>query len=554
MKTEVEKIKENSNYLRGTIKESLIDEITGNLSPDDQTLIKFHGSYVQFDRDTESERKKQKLEPLYSFMIRIRAAGGVVTPAQWLTTDRLAETYGTNTIKITTRQALELHGILKNNLKTTIAQINDALFDSIAACGDVNRNIMFNPNPATSTFHEEVFKIVQAMQDNLTPRTKAYHEIWLEKNLLTEIGDEEPIYGKTYLPRKFKIAFAIPPNNDIDIFANDLGFIAIEEKGKLLGFNISIGGGMGMTFGLTETHPQLGSVIGFIKTEDAIDAARIIVEIQRDNGNRENRKLSRLKYTVERLGTEWFKKEINNRFGSNKLVEAKAYSFLTNRDVFGWTKDIHNKWHYGLFIEGGRVVDKDGYHLKTALKEIAEMEGIDFRLTGNQNLIIGNLSESQKKILHSIFQKYKIKESHQLSGIRKGSLACVALNLCPLAFAEAERYLPSLIDKIDAIIEKNGLREEEINIRMTGCPNGCARPFLGEIGLIGKAPGKYNLYLGAGFSGEQLNSLYKELLDETQILKELEIIIHDYKTNREKNEKFGSFTRRAGYVKDNKFH
>jgi sulfite reductase (NADPH) hemoprotein beta-component len=547
--SEVEHIKDKSNYLRGTIKESLIDELTGALAAADTNLIKFHGSYQQFDRELEAERKRQKLEQLYSFMIRVRLAGGVATPEQWIAIDELSEKYANNTIKLTTRQAFQLHGIFKKNLKSTIAEVNHALMDTIAACGDVNRNVMCNPNPTQSAIHAEVYDDAKKISEHLTPNTTAYHEIWLDKTLVAGgETDEEPIYGKTYLPRKFKIALAIPPNNDCDVFANDLGLIAIEEKGKLVGYNIAIGGGMGMTFGNNNTYPRLASVIGFCKKEIVVDVAEKIVLVQRDFGNRSDRKYSRFKYTIDTYGIENIKNEIEVKLGY-KLEHAKPYKFLTNGDEYGWKKGTNDRWSLTVFIEGGRVVDKENYKLKSALREIAKINDGDFRLTGNQNLIIANVSEVIKKKIDKILKQENIGTQKNLTGLRLNSLACVALNTCSLAFAEAERNLPSLIDQIDKIIYANKLEQDAIIIRMTGCPNGCGRPYLGEIGLVGKSLGRYNLYLGAGFAGDRLNKLYKENLNEQEIIETLEPIISDYASFRNANEHFGEFVIRKGLVK-----
>jgi sulfite reductase (NADPH) hemoprotein beta-component len=548
-RSEVELIKEKSNYLRGTIQEGLNNEITGAFSADDVNLIKFHGFYQQYDRETESERKHQKLEPEYSFMIRVRLVGGVANAEQWLAIDELADTYGIGNIKLTTRQAFQLHGILKRNLKPSMQKINKALMDTIAACGDVNRNVMCNPNPYLSKIHAQVLEDARKVSDHLTPRTGAYHEIWLDKDLIAGgEQEEEPIYGKLYLPRKFKIAFAIPPYNDVDVFANCLGFIAVEEKGKLVGYNISVGGGMGMTFGKTDTFPRLANVIGFCKVENVVDVAEKIVMIQRDLGNRGDRKQSRFKYTIENLGVEEFKSLLTKYLGYSIEV-AHAYTFIQNGDSFGWQNGADGKWHLTLFIEGGRVKDTEDYKLKTALREVAKIHTGEFRLTGNQNLIISSVDASNKKNIEAVLKKHGVDPLKKLTALRLNSIACVALNTCSLAFSEAERYLPSLIDKLDVIIKKVGLEKDAIVIRMTGCPNGCGRPYLGEIGFVGKAPGRYNLYLGAGFVGDRLNTLYKENIDETEIIHSLQPILEDYAKTRNKDERFGDFVIRKSYVK-----
>ena len=552
--SEVELIKTASNYLRGTLADSLANPITGALNPDDTQLIKFHGSYQQSDRDLDSERKRQKLEPLYSLMIRVRVPGGIATPTQWLRMDELAEKFGNNTLKLTTRQTFQLHGVLKRNLKKTIHGFNQVLMDSIAGCGDVNRNVMCNPNPYQSEVHEQVYAASKRISSHLTPRTSAYWELWLdgEQQHISApaegVEDDEPIYGRTYLPRKFKIALAIPPHNDTDIFSNDLGLIAIEEDGVLLGFNVAIGGGMGMTFGMPETYPRLADIIGFVPTDKVVDLCEKVVTIQRDWGNRENRKFSRLKYTLDRLGLDTFVAELNQRLGYD-LEPARPYEFKSSGDAFGWTTGTDGSQHLTLFIEGGRVADRPGHALKTALREIAAFHTGDFRLTGNQNLIIANVDPEHHLSVQATLVKHGIEVAgNNLSGLRRGALACVALNTCSLAFAEAERYLPQLLTRLEDSLKTYNLTQDDIVLRVTGCPNGCARPYLGEIGLVGRSVGRYNLYLGASFNGDRLNKLYKEMLDEDGLIETLNPIFADYSENREPGERFGDFTIRKGYV------
>ncbi|GAB3295675.1 assimilatory sulfite reductase (NADPH) hemoprotein subunit [Hymenobacter tenuis] len=550
--SEVEHVKEASNYLRGTLAESLLTPLTGALNPDDTHLIKFHGSYQQTDRDLDSERKRQKLEPLYSLMIRVRLPGGVASADQWLRMDALADRYANSTLKLTTRQAFQLHGVLKRNLKKTIQGFNDVLLDSIAGCGDVNRNVMFNPNPHQSRVHEQVYEVSKQISTHLTPRTSAYWELWLngesKYSSAPNEGEEdaEPIYGKTYLPRKFKIALAVPPHNDTDIFANDLGLIAIEENGRLLGFNVAVGGGMGMTFGMPETYPRLADLIGFVPAEKVVALCEQVVTIQRDWGNRENRKFSRLKYTLDRVGLEVFRQELNQRLGF-ELEPTHPYQFKSTGDAFGWSTGPDGAQHLTLFVEGGRVADRPGHQLKTALREIAAFHTGDFRLTGNQNLILANVAPEDRLTIEATLAKYGVAVD-TTSGLRRGALACVALNTCSLAFAEAERYIPQLIDRLEPILAAHHLTHDDILIRMTGCPNGCARPYLAEIGLVGRAVGRYNLYLGAAFNGERMNKLYKEMLDEDGIVAELTPLFADYAQNRQPQEHFGDFMIRRGYV------
>ncbi|KOO41197.1 assimilatory sulfite reductase (NADPH) hemoprotein subunit [Priestia koreensis] len=548
--SDVEEIKERSNYLRGTLAESMLEPISSGISEDDNRLMKFHGSYLQDNRDLRNERQKQKLEPAYQFMLRVRMAGGVATPEQWLVMDELAQKYGNGTLKLTTRQTFQMHGILKWHMKKTIQEIHASLLDTIAACGDVNRNVMCNPNPDQSDVHGEVYEWSKKLSDYLLPRTRAYHELWLDEEKIEGTPDVEvePMYGALYLPRKFKIGIAVPPSNDIDVFSQDLGFIAVVEDGKLVGFNVAIGGGMGMTHGDTETYPQVAKVIGFCKPEQILDLAEKVITIQRDYGNRSVRKNARFKYTVDRLGLENVKAELENRLGWG-LEEAREYNFTHNGDRYGWVKGSNGKWHFTLFVEGGRVTDYDGYKLMTGLREIAKVHKGDYRLTANQNLIIANVSSQKKKAINALIEEYGLTDGKNYSALRRSSMACVSLPTCGLAMAEAERYLPKLIDKIEEIVDENGLRDEEITIRMTGCPNGCARHALAEIGFIGKAPGKYNMYLGAAFDGSRLSKMYRENIGEEEILTELRGLLASYAKERQDGEHFGDFVIRTGVIK-----
>ena len=546
--SEVEGIKLRSNYLRGTLEKSLNDIVTGAIAEDDTQLIKFHGSYQQSDRDLDVERKRQKLEPLYSFMIRVRIPGGVATADQWIAFDELSKTHANNTLKLTTRQAFQFHGVLKRKLKETMQGINDTLLDTIAACGDVNRNVMCTTNEGLSPLVPAAFNMAKSISEHLLPKTTAYHEIWLNRKLLVSgKEDEEPIYGKTYLPRKFKIAIAIPPYNDTDVFSNDIGLIAIGKGDELQGFNIAIGGGLGMTFTEANTYPRLADVIGYIPYDKTIEVVEEVVKLQRDYGNRENRRQARLKYTIDRIGPKEFKNLLEKRLGY-QLSKPKTYRFKGNGDVFGWKRAKNGDWFLGLFVEHGRVKDEPGYRLKSGLRKIADLKKCDFRLTGNQGLVLGAIKDEDRKLIESLLKEYNIWPKRNLTGARKNAIACVALNTCTMAFSEAERYLPSLMDKIDEILAENNLSNEDILIRMTGCPNGCGRPYLGEIGFVGRSLGKYNMYLGAGFLGERLNTLYKETLGEDEILDELRVLLPRYAKERNKGERFGDFVGRVGII------
>jgi len=438
--------------------------------------------------------------------------------------------------------------VLKWKLKETMRQINVTLHDTLAACGDVNRNVMCNPNPSQSEVHGEVFEWSKRLSEHLMPRTGAYHEIWLDKKKVADSREEsEPLYGPTYLPRKFKIAVAVPPSNDVDVFAHDLGYIAVVEEGKLVGFNVSVGGGMGSTHGDPATYPNLAWVIGFCRPEQVLEVAEQVVATQRDYGDRTNRKHARLKYTISDCGVDWFKEELNSRLGW-ELEAVRPYTFDHRGDRYGWIEGVDGRWHLTLFIENGRIRDHDEYALLTGLQKIAEVHDGDFRMTANQNLIIGNVSQENKPRIEELVSEYRLTDGRHCSALRRNAMACVAFPTCGLAMAESERYLPTLLDKLEVIMNEAGLQGEEIVVRMTGCPNGCARPYLAEIGFVGKAPGRYNLHLGASFAGDRLNRLYRENLAEDEILATLSPMLHDYAAERKPDERFGDFIVRAGYV------
>jgi sulfite reductase (NADPH) hemoprotein beta-component len=546
----IEKIKQQSDSLRGTIVEGLQNETTGAISEDDQALIKFHGMYQQDDRDRRDERAEKKLERLYSFMIRLRLPGGFLTPEQWIATHNIAGENTTGVIKITTRQTIQLHGLLKSKIKPTIKAFNKAKLNSIATCGDINRNVICAAHPLQSPIHANIHEYAKKISDLLLPKTKAYYEIWLDEEKIADKKDEEdPLYQDRYLPRKFKIAIAIPPNNDVDVFTNDVGLIAIIENNELIGFNIAAGGGLSATHGNPLTYPRLATVLGFVAGEEKIlKTIYEIATIQRDYGNRSDRKLARLKYTIDKYGVEWYKNELEKRIGF-KLEKERAYSFTERKDYYGWQQNHENLWYYTPFIENGRVLDDENALLKTAFLEIAKTGKANFRFTGNQNVIIADVSKSNKTAIDKILKKYKIDElTEKTSAIRKNSMACVAFNTCPLALAEAQRYMPSLITKIELLIDKYNLNKEEIIIRMTGCPNGCARSSAAEIGFIGTAYGRYNMHLGGDHEGLRLNKIYKENLDEESILNELNSLFNSFSKEKNDKETFGDFALRKELV------
>lgn len=543
----LEQIKVDSRHLRGTIEEGLNDPVTGAISDDDNKLLKFHGSYQQDDRDIREERRKQKLEPAYSFMIRARLPGGVVTPAQWLVFDDIATTYAGRGLRITTRQTFQWHGVIKRDLKPTMQAINKAMATTIAACGDVNRQVVSSVNPLLSSQHRLVQEWTQKLSDHFIPRTRAYHEIWLDGEKITDEPEEEPIYGDTYLPRKFKIGVAVPPTNDSDVFAQDLGLIAIIEDGELRGFNVAIGGGMGATHGDDTTYARLGSLIGFVPPEQLIAIAEGVITLQRDYGNRVERQHARLKYTIDHRGLDWFKEQLEARTGIT-LQAVRPYHFDQNGDRYGWEEGEDGKWHLGLYIESGRLWDVDGGQLQTGIREIAKILRGEFRMTCNQNLVIANVAAKDRGKIDKLVAQYGLDGYKQQSGIRRHSIACVALPTCGLAMAESERYLPELLPKLEALLEQHGLANEPILLRLSGCPNGCSRPYLGEIALVGRAMGRYDLRLGANYTGERLNVPYRQNIAEPEILSALDTLFGDYAKHRQPGEKFGDFLVRTEVI------
>ena len=544
-----ERIKEASDYLRGTLAEGIRREITGAISEDDAQLVKFHGMYLQDDRDLRPERTRKKMEKAFAFMVRVRVPGGVLTPAQWLALDRVARDYGSGSVRLTTRQSVQLHGVIKSNLQSTLRAINSVLLNSIAACGDVNRNVMCNPNPYASRAHAAALDLAREISDHLTPRTPAYREIWLDGERIAGGEDEvvEPIYGKTYLPRKFKIAIAVPPSNDVDVFAHDLGFIAVlDSNGDVQGWNVTAGGGMGMTHGEPDTYPRTADVMGFCARSDALAIAEAVVTVQRDWGDRANRKHARLKYTIEDRGLDAFRAEVERRAGV-KLGPAKPFVLTSTGDRYGWTEGEDGRGHLTLFIMSGRLRDVGTQAQQlSALRRIAEQHDGDFRVTANQNLIVAGVRPERRAAIEEIAASNGL--SAPPSGLRRNAVACVALPTCGLALAESERYLPDLLDALDARLAAHGLSRDDIVIRMTGCPNGCARPYLAEIGLVGKGPGRYNLYLGAAFDGSRLSKLYAEDVDHAAIIRELDPLFAAYAAERKAGEHFGDFVIRAGFV------
>jgi sulfite reductase (NADPH) hemoprotein beta-component len=538
---EVEIIKSRSRLLRGTIADGLVDPLTGAIAAEDNALLKFHGSYQQDDRDLREERRRQKLEPAYTFMIRVRLPGGQCTPAQWLALDDIAGAHANGTLRLTTRQTFQFHGIRKPHFKPAMQAIHAAGLDTIAACGDV----LASANPYRSPLHAAAGELARAVSEHLLPKTGAYAEIWLDAPAADPSTEVEPIYGPLYLPRKFKISIAVPPENDVDVYAQDLSFVAVADGDRLVGWNVLVGGGMGMTHGEKATFPRLADLIGFCTPQQAIAVAEQVVCVQRDFGDRSNRRHARLKYTIDDRGVEWFKGELESRLGF-ALAPAKPFAFDHNTDAFGWQQGPDGRWHYTLFVENGRIADRGERRLRAGLREIARVHRGIFALTNNQNVTIAGVEAGDRPAIEALIGEYGLER--EVSLLRRNAMACVAFPTCALAMAESERYLPDLITRLDGIVDACGLADTPITVRMTGCPNGCARPYIAEIGLVGKAPGKYNLYLGAGFHGERLGKLYRENIGEDAIVEALTPLLERFAAERQPGEHFGDFLVRAGVV------
>jgi sulfite reductase (NADPH) hemoprotein beta-component len=542
--THNEEIKDAIPTLAGAIAATLNDAGADHFSEDDNQFLKFHGSYQQDDRDLRKTGKK------YIMMVRSRVPGGVMTAQQWRVFDDLASNYGNNTLRITTRQTIQFHGILKSNLRAVVKAINDSLLSTLAACGDVNRNVLAPPTPAYTKARGEVYADCKKAALALAPKTPAYHSIWID-GVQLKLDDPanknfaDPLYGKTYLPRKFKIAFVIPPVNDLDVFTNCLGFIAVVENDKLVGYNVAVGGGMGRSHGNEQTYPRLADVIGFITPDKVVDVAKAALTIHRDFGDRTDRKHARLKYVIAERGVDWARAEIETRAGI-RFASAKPFKFTTTGDVYGWNKAVDGSLFLGLFVETGRVKDVEGRQLKTALRQVAaKFPNIEFRLSANQNLILANVPEADKSGINAILKQHGVKTENQTSVLHAAAMACPALPTCGLALAESERMLPGLIDRIEKLCAEAGLAGEEIIIRSTGCPNGCARPYMAEIAFVGKAPGRYQVWLGADATGTRLNRIWKDVMKEADIETEFRPVLARYAKERKTGERFGDWCDRV---------
>lgn len=541
--THNEVIKEANPTLAGTIAASVAANAE-QFSADDQQFIKFHGIYQQDDRDLRKTAKK------YILMVRGRIPGGVMTPQQWITFDDLASTYGNNTLRVTTRQSIQFHGVVMSGLGPLVKRINECLLSTLAACGDVNRNVMAAPTPVQTAPRAQMMQDVYRVVEALAPKTRAYHAIWID-GVQLDLEDPanrdfvDPLYGKTYLPRKFKTAFVMPPVNDMDVFTNDLGFIAIVEGGHLVGYNLAVGGGMGRSHGQTTTYPRLADVLGFFPPERVVEVAKAVLTVHRDFGDRTDRKHARLKYVVAERGVDWTRAEVERRAGF-KLEPARPFVFTTTSDQYGWHRALDGTWFLTVFVETGRIKDQGARRQKTALRRVAErFAGVEFRLTANQNVILANVAEADKAALTALLGEHGIQVENQATPLHAAAMACPALPTCGLALAESERMLPGLVDRIEKLCAEVGLAGEEIIIRSTGCPNGCARPYMAEIAFVGKAPGRYQLWLGGNASGTRLNKLFKDVVKEAEVETELRPILSRYARERSPGERFGDWCERV---------
>jgi len=550
----VEVAKIQSDYLRGTIAEELVDG-KPNFGKASIALLKHHGMYEQDDRDLRKQTKQKH----YSFMIRTRIPGGKLTPEQLLAELDLCDELGNTTLRATTRQGLQLHGILKQNIKAVMRRINEVQLTTLAACGDVERNVMCTPAPFVGPIPQQLQELTDALAEHLRPRTNAYYEVWLkdeetgEEELVggqtepTEVAptDFEPIYGPTYLPRKFKTAVAAPEDNCVDIYSNDLGFLAVHDGTTIEGYNVLVGGGMGMTPSAKKTFPALAKELCFIRPEQALAVSEAIVKVQRDNGNRSDRKIARLKYVIANWGIEKFKAEVEKYYGQ-PLDAPRPIQVSAVEDHLGWHAQGDGKFFYGLYIENGRIKDEGTFRLKTALRQLVARFPVRMRITPHQNLLFCDLEAGAHQTVLSILREHGVKPSEEYTALRRLSMACPALPTCGLAVTESERAMPEIMDQIEHELSELGLGDEIFTIHMTGCPNGCARPYNCDIGLVGKTLGKYTVLIGGNTLGNRLNWVYRDLVPAESVGASLRELFTRFKAERRLGESLGDFSDRIG--------
>jgi sulfite reductase (ferredoxin) len=542
-----EAIKFESRNLRGTLAQTLDAGVT-HFEENDVQLLKFHGSYQQEDRDQRRDRKAAGLEKAYQFMVRSRIPGGVLTAEQYLAHDAIAERYGNRSIRLTTRQGIQLHGVLGSNLRPAIRAINEILITTLAACGDVNRNVMACPTPPRTAIDAQIRAFAERIAERLSPRTRAYHEVWIDGERFEEnesAPEHEPVYGPTYLPRKFKIGVAAPHDNCIDAYTQDIAFVADAEGDALHGFTVLIGGGMGSTHGKAETYPRLASSLCFALPEEVLEIAECIVTIQRDYGDRKNRRHARMKYLVEERGIPWFREELERRLG-RRVADPREVHFDTARDHLGWHEESDGRWYLGLHVSCGRIVDGDALLLRSALRDAIGRYSPGIRITGRQDILLTGIASADRAGIDDLFARYGVTTDPGALGLRRYAIACPALPTCGLAVAEAERALPAVIAGIAGLLREIGHPDETVEIRMTGCPNGCARPRMGDIGIVGRSLGIYDLFVGGDAQGTRINTLYAKGVALDEIPAALRLALERWVALRCEGEAFGDFAVRFG--------
>lgn len=543
--TGVEKLKAESLGLRGTLSDEL-EGPGGGLSEEAKQILKFHGSYQQDDRDVRRERKKAGLEPAYSFMVRSKVPGGVVSAEQYLVHDHLADQYANGTLRITTRQGFQFYGILKGDLRRTIHELNDALVTTFGACGDVVRNVVSCPAPIAGGLREEVIEWARLIRDETLPRSRSYHEIWVEGTSITRAEAEpDPLYGDRYLPRKFKIGFAFPDDNCTDVHSNDLGLLVISEGDRIVGFNVLVGGGFGQTHNKPETFPRLADPLAYVEPDELIDVVKAVIAVQRDYGNRENRKRARLKYLLAEKGVEWFRGQVESYLGRT-LKDPLPVEVTGIEDHLGWHEQGDGRWFRGVWVENGRILDREGLQLRTALREIVSRFGTDVHLTTQQNLLLVNIAPEDRSAIDDILRAHGVVSHEELSEARRWSMACPAIPTCPLAVAESERVLPDVMSELEVALARLGLAEETFSVRMTGCPNGCARPYTADLAFVGRSLNKYVVYVGGNMEGTRLGTEYATLVPLDQLVTTVRPLFERFRDERLPGERFGDFWSRVG--------
>lgn len=546
-------LKENSNYLRGTLAESLKQDTT-HFSSEETQLLKFHGSYQQDDRDLRAGLMREKKEKAFSMMVRSKVPGGKMSAEQYLAHDELARNYGNGTMRITDRQGIQFHGVLKKNLKQLILELNRKLVTTSGACGDIVRNVMASTAPLKEHAKYDLHKYAKAVSDQFLAKSNAYYDIWLDGEKVEThqpVENEcEPIYGKTYLPRKFKIGICYPEDNSIDVYTQDLGIIAAtDSEGNLEGFNIVVGGGLGMTHGIAKTRPILAKPLCYVSgMQDLLDVSKAIVLVQRDYGNRQDRKQARLKYLIEERGLDWFRSEVEKRYGK-KTEPVREIKIREVQTYHGWHEQADGRWFLGVFVENGRVKDEGDFRLMTGLREVVKKYSPVVYLTGYQDVLLSGFDTAQKGEIEAMLKSYGIQPAETYSLLRRNAIACPAFPTCGLAIAESERAMPSVIDDLDREIQALGLQDQPIIARMTGCPNGCARPYNAEIAFVGRTPGTYNVYVGGNHRGDRLAEEIGDKIKQEDLASFLSPVLSFYKAERQRGEGFGTFCERVGIEK-----